>query len=851
MPPQTPPKTPARPIASAGASTLSLAKVQRTLDIFTRRAPPPSPTPRKRRRVSPSPAVGTTARARKTETATSPLALASDITVASFVTACTSVGCIPGSLACNPIEISTPTILEHDVASTSSDDVLWVSADEGPAPIPVSRPQASQKVSRPPATLTSSPIVIAVSSNSVSVDSPSRIDLDSELMRPPVIADLTPSLAQRFDLGTTVPREPREPTPKSPSVSPEVVVPSSGRLTTASPPSSPVLSDDEPRAVEPADGRADRITSILDAIVAIPRKPVPKVAPVDILNMPAFFRTLSKTTAEERQLLELRAEARKLQQDNLSARNGALSSDDVSISTTMMEGLVKESTMKAILEDDEPERVPRFYYFDRVQETAQGRINAQQFPACEDAEEWVKASLVDTVLRSDTFNSGFVLDMIDLGHRLPLPVVRWLLSEVAREPNAGLVNAYLQSLLRLCDLDDGAHGILSAVLSEHTYCVLARNLGVKKSFDPLAAELTMILSPPRDHLPSPAEDTGPRLSPANLHAVLVLYKRALACAASTATATAATEQHAAATTYDRVVRRRLMVFTLRALLDADVADMKHTEVFCAASELFAVLVSQVPLELWLNECRFLLRNLFASVRDVGQRVALLRVMPINPGKLATQLRAKLALAFFLDDVEYVVHNVADDRLPLAKKILPELYGNSLYTLMPPPGTLRRKVVSSSYSEEFNDMESANGASTLYTGSGPPPAPVIAVSTANEEDTFQVDYSLLERRVIFLNYSLMTPLRVDKDHPKLTNVAQFLRELFHRIFDPQARFPDRTAAKQAVEACEFRITFIVSGARQSVIERHFTRENVKRKAKEARLTKKLARKKAAAAAGQVQ
>ncbi|KAK9315985.1 hypothetical protein V1522DRAFT_60562 [Lipomyces starkeyi] len=561
------------------------------------------------------------------------------------------------------------------------------------------------------------------------------------------------------------------------------------------------------------------LSSLIEKSARKPARPV-KTA------IPSALRDLYARAAEIQRFDSLMAESKELEHQSHcldQPRSNEAIDNDVMKAAVGVENATQMAELLGKVESEKSKTV-EFHYFDIGREVSE--IEREKFPGLPAG--WVSECLHDPEMRNVMFESGFVRDMIDVENKLPKSLVLWLMLEVAREPNDFLAHSYLQTLL-LCD--DALHAD-EEVLDKVFY-----NLGVKLELRLVDSEMTL------SRINS--DDKNIRFRTHNIKFTLELLHAIIA-----------------RRTYERRFFRKVMIFTIRALLDSAVGK----SLYSSLSDLFSVVISRIPTENWLTEETFLLRTLFSTVTDSKERVRLLALVPINPGTHAMHLRTKLAIAFFLNDVDFVADTIADGRLPIAKRILPELLSNPMYRLRvtqlsrqkqgrevpkitvdemqdmlqpstpPPSGSAdaeqqensvyspspsKLKVVVSSDPEDEPDEELLDTSATTDNC-----ADDIEFDHDPEDDddeSFKVDYVLLTQRIWCLNFALMTAVRLDKDIHKIKVIADFLRELNNKIFDPHARFPDRTEAKAAIQACEFRLLYSVvggNGVRQSVIEKHF-------------------------------
>ncbi|KAK9466253.1 hypothetical protein V1512DRAFT_264209 [Lipomyces arxii] len=249
--------------------------------------------------------------------------------------------------------------------------------------------------------------------------------------------------------------------------------------------------------------------------------------------------------------------------------------------------------------------------------------------------------------------------------------------------------------------------------------------------------------------------------------------------------------------FDTGLFRSLILFCIYIFLDVDVGKLLYD----TSSELYSVLISRVPTEQWSDEAGYIIETVCSRITDPTEQVRLLERLPIVPGMLATQLRTNLALAFFLNDVRSVL-TLATDRVPLSAKIIPELKTNLLYKLKSPSGQSTRQTTPTPRLTADSDMSD---------------------ESENEFDVVEFDYGLLRTRIRCLDYALMSTVRLDKDLNDIKIVIELLRQLNRRIFNPHGKFPVRTDAKSAIQACEYRLLYMIvggNGVRQSVLERHF-------------------------------
>ncbi|KAK9368802.1 hypothetical protein V1509DRAFT_622867 [Lipomyces kononenkoae] len=541
------------------------------------------------------------------------------------------------------------------------------------------------------------------------------------------------------------------------------------------------------------------------------RKPTRAVKPA----IPSALRDLYSHAAEIQRFENLMAESNELEIE--SQRFDHPRSDEDIDNNLMMVAVGEENAMQVaeILAKAESEKLKNvgFHYFDSGK-LEHCETESNQFPGLPAG--WVSECLNDPEMRNVMFESGFVRDMIDVGNNMPKTLVWWLMLEVSREPNDFLAHSYLQTLL-LCD--DILH------VDEEVLDQVFHNLGVKPDLLHVDSELTL----------SPIKDDATRFCTHNIKFTLDLLNAIVA-----------------RRPYERHFFRKVVIFSIRSLLDSAVGK----SLYSSLSDLFSVVLSRIPIEDWLDEERFLLRTLFSTVTDPKERVRLLTLVPINPGTYAMHLRTRLALAFFLNDVDFVMDTLADNRLPIAKRILPELLSNPLYKLRLPqqkkcvetakaePSTTPLTGSADAELEENGILSPSHSKPEIVVSSAdheeeqdeeaPKPTPAIGDDVddsecdiySEEDDDDQscdFDYVLLTQRIWCLNFALMTAVRFDKDMQKIKVVTDFLRDLNNKIFDPQARFPDRTEAKAAIQACEFRLLYSVvggNGVRQSVIEKHF-------------------------------
>ncbi|KAJ8100434.1 hypothetical protein POJ06DRAFT_222575 [Lipomyces tetrasporus] len=567
------------------------------------------------------------------------------------------------------------------------------------------------------------------------------------------------------------------------------------------------------------------LSSFLDSLIKkSASKPARPVRPA----IPSALRDLYRNAAEIQRFDSLMTESKQLEQQNQRLDRPM---SDEAFDNAVMTAAVGEEDATQMAEllakaESEKSKTVEFHYFD-IRRGEDCEIDREGFPALPAG--WASECLHDVEMRNVMFESGFVRDMIDVENKLPKSVVLWLILEVAREPNDFLAYSYLQTLLLCDEIVQVDVEILDKVFL---------NVGVKQELLQFDSELTL------SRIIDNEKDVRFRI-----HSIRFTLELLHAIAARR--------------TYECHFFRKIIIFTIRALLDSAVGK----SLYSSLSDLFSVLISRIPPEKWIEEVRILLCTIFSTVTDQKERVRLLTLMPINPGVNAMYLRTKLAVAFFLNDVDVIADTIADGRLPIAKRILPELLSNPMYRLRVTPGSPQRPDVKVPPPDEVDDMQDAQSSTPPTSGSPDSEqqedcihlpvsdnlkvvvssdpedgtdeeisdTTITADNDADEEDfdddseeddddeSSKVDYVLLTQRIRFLNFALMTAVRLDKDFQKIKFITDFLRELNTKIFDPQARFPDRTEAKAAIQACEFRLLYSVvggKGIRQSVIERHF-------------------------------
>ncbi|KAK9375363.1 uncharacterized protein V1513DRAFT_442692 [Lipomyces chichibuensis] len=545
-------------------------------------------------------------------------------------------------------------------------------------------------------------------------------------------------------------------------------------------------------------------------------------------EIPSALRDLYARAAEIQRFDSLMAESKELEHQShcldQPRSDEAINDDDVMTAAVGVENATQMAKLLGKVES-EKSKIVEFHYFD-ISRLEVFEIERERFPGLPAG--WLSECLHDPEMRNVMFESGFVRDMIDLENKLPKSLVLWLMVEVAREPNDFLAHSYLQTLL-LCD--DALHA--DEEVLDKMFC----NIGVNPELQHVDSEMTLSRVK--------GDDKSVRFRTHNIKFTLELLHAIVA-----------------RRTYESRFFRKVMIFTIRALLDSAVGKSMYSSL----SDLFSVVISRIPIESWLTEETFLLRTLFSTVTDSKERVRLLTLVPINPGTHAMHLRTKLAIAFFLNDIDFVADTIADGRLPIAKRILPELLSNPMYRLRvtqfsqqkqggevpqikvhemqdvlqpsTPPlsdsadaeqlensvhslSPSKLKVVVSSDPEDEADEELLETNAT--TDNGADDTEFDHGSEDDDDESYKVDYALLTHRIWCLNFALMTAVRLDKDIHKIKVITDFLRELNNKIFDPHARFPDRTEAKAAIQACEFRLLYSVvggNGVRQSVIEKHF-------------------------------
>ncbi|KAK9389593.1 hypothetical protein V1515DRAFT_593830 [Lipomyces mesembrius] len=559
------------------------------------------------------------------------------------------------------------------------------------------------------------------------------------------------------------------------------------------------------------------LSSLIEKSARKPARPV-KTA------IPSALRDLYARAAEIQRFDSLMAESKELEHQSHcldQPRSNEAIDNDVMKAAVGVENATQMAELLGKVES-EKSRTVEFHYFD-IGRPDVSEIEREKFPGLPAG--WLSECLHDPEMRNVMFESGFVRDMIDVENKLPKSLVWWLMLEVAREPNDFLAHSYLQTLL-LCD--DALHA------DEEVLDKLFYNLGVKLELRHVDSEMTLSRIK--------GEDENIRFRTHNIKFTLELLHAIVA-----------------RRTYERRFFRKVLIFTIRALLDSAVGK----SLYSSLSDLFSVVISRIPIENWLTEETFLLRTLFSTVTDSKERVRLLTLVPINPGTHAMHLRTKLAIAFFLNDVDFIVDTIADGRLPIAKRILPELLSNPMYRLRVTQLSLQKQggEVPQITVGEMQDMlqpstpppsGSADAEQQVNSVHSPSPSKLKVVVSREPEDepedeqlletsattdngaddydleddddeSSKVDYVLLTQRIWCLNFALMTAVRLDKDIHKIKVITDFLRELNNKIFDPHARFPDRTEAKAAIQACEFRLLYSVvggNGVRQSVIEKHF-------------------------------
>ncbi|KAK7205306.1 hypothetical protein BZA70DRAFT_267155 [Myxozyma melibiosi] len=477
------------------------------------------------------------------------------------------------------------------------------------------------------------------------------------------------------------------------------------------------------------------------------------------------------------------------------------------------------------------------------------RAKRERFPVFKDVtrlEPWIQTCLLDASTRSNMFESGFIKYMLDTGKKIPYAIKRWLMLEsisllistlfkftsadftstVSAEPNAVLANAYLNTLLS-CDTLPIDKDVVSAMML---------NLGVDEDVAKLTTPLTLTLPP--THADDEDEDptaSHPKQNPkppdehsktpaSNIENTLSLFTHIV---------------HKQ--TYRDIIS--LFMFALCTLLDSSFSTAPL--IVSAASKLLsAIILARTTTNAWLAS---LPPYLFELIRGAPLRARLLAILPVSAGDPAIALRTQLALAFFLDDIEGVMREEVHEakRLPIAKRIIPELNENLLYRLRMKQDA---EVSEGDDTRDDEEEEQEEEDEEMFQDAAESVSP--SLDTPNETDdddddasssssstsstssaSSKFDYPLLAHKITFLNYALQSYVRIGKDHDKINYIiTAHLSRLQKQIFNPDARFRDRTVAVLGLRALEYRLRGMYVDSRQSVLERRRVASLKRRKRK---------------------
>ncbi|KAK9479506.1 hypothetical protein V1514DRAFT_19824 [Lipomyces japonicus] len=524
-----------------------------------------------------------------------------------------------------------------------------------------------------------------------------------------------------------------------------------------------------------------------------------------------FMKELQRTsgTFKQAERAFMQADLAAVHQQASSLSSDAVTGTHDDLYDKVLGDVHAETVKRLVTQNEQLHAVSVFYYFQLDLLSNDSPHDQTELPPLDHG--WIKNLLVeDEHVRKTMFTSGFVRDSVLLAHnRLPLSIIKWLFLELAREPDEFLALAYAQVLLATED----SRKIDIEVINQ-----MFINLGIPAKYvvdQKAVIELTDPSMMPVVAATTSANPNLPRYRLANIKLVIEVFEFIFSASSSSSVLL-----------FTRALFRPVVTFAIRALLDHDLGP----QVLSNAHALLATLIDQVPESNWQVEQAHLMRSCFFSVTDPHLRLCLLRMLPVVPGGRVMKFRTTLALAFFVDDVNRVLDLPAEatrDRIPIGRLIIPELTTNPIYRLSTAGpkqandgsnGAATELVPSSSSSQSTVDDDDDElqqyGDVTMATEptnhDEDETEPTLITSSWLQANA--IDYKLLRTNVCLLDYSLMTMLKVDKDYDKIKTVTELLGRLFNRIFDPQARFPDRTDAKDALQSVEFRLMYAILAQR---------------------------------------
>ncbi|KAK9463160.1 uncharacterized protein V1516DRAFT_663191 [Lipomyces oligophaga] len=398
--------------------------------------------------------------------------------------------------------------------------------------------------------------------------------------------------------------------------------------------------------------------------------------------------------------------------------------------------------------------------------------------------------------REMLFLTGFIDNLVKSGHQLPDGLVCWLLKQVAIEQDQCLVLSY-KNVLKRCKcnflklLDESGLDEIYTLLGSPSFLL---SNGSSTTFRAVA---------------SATRSVGRRYSFSNLIGILeVLYDNIIRQSASDPFSN---------------LHHRCFIFALSALIDAD-AGTSRIAVY--ASKLLTLILDLQTEESWPRARLLLLHSIFdltkcSSSSPPYMRTLVLKQFPIEARQRAMSLRTHLALAFFLDDVNRVVHE-PEGRLPIGKWILPELQSNPIYRLEEPAvqnpfdeepthSLIHEFAIQSSEPGEDEDnldtkvVSDSSNSPHSYLGS-----PYFSgVRSKQISSTSPPLYPTLTQKITFLDYALMTDFRYEKDNQKYGAVISILKRIYKLIRDPiLLTSEERSTAKAAILRCESRLSFVL-------------------------------------------
>ncbi|KAK9454093.1 hypothetical protein V1511DRAFT_512044 [Dipodascopsis uninucleata] len=403
-----------------------------------------------------------------------------------------------------------------------------------------------------------------------------------------------------------------------------------------------------------------------------------------------------------------------------------------------------------------------FHYFQKED------IKSKPFPVVN--EPWMAKVFAEESIRVTMFKSGFVLSAIEHGKKIPRSVLRWLLNETALETDVGLVSSYfkvLKECVKALPIDEGS------ILRVMSY------LGVKEKYLDIDAVLDMSYS-------NGGEGFHPRFGSYNVYYIVEIFNEYILKARCSLRES-----------------RLLGTFACRVILDAE----SNMSLRASASRLLSSNLSIISDKDWHSETRHFILSVFESVKDSNLRLRLLQHFPVQSGYQCMHMRTSLALAFFLDNANLALQHSKDDRLPIAKLILPELSNNPLYSLRVPRGE-DIEYSSSSCVDKNHELDDRMKFERVNESCNKELKNDESVAGHRSNSNRKFDYVLLRHRIQYLDYVLTTQLKLDIDRTKIQYIIEILRSLYRRIFDPFARYPDRTDAKDRIQSLEFRLSYMI-------------------------------------------